>query len=410
MRFAFLTATVLLTGLSAAAQSTNYANTSAERTAAMEARTRAAANRAASSSSSSSSSSGSSSNGSKYGISTGPITLPRIKTDGQYAAEAQARQDAAWAEHLREQAAAVKLEAEARADALEKVEMLNTFRTMSQLPALPALDQEAFLETLYYKTKRGRTPKTFAEEVAAFQAFQRDSATADYPALMAHVTNMQYAPAAARQCLQTLYRRFPDNTAIIEKNELLMVLPSFVGAMMPHILYPSRYYPYCHFDLSAPAERNALLDRFEMLSQKYPDLALRAAGRCRVGLNPYQALAERAAPTDLKRALDYYATSLRCVYKDVGGGNTLADARMKQSAQWLVYHDRKRIEALDIEDWQAISKAQGLPLESVAWAFRNSQDEVNYRTRFSKLQRALEREKRVKDRAFAEQMAAQRRK
>ena len=48
---------------------------------------------------------------------------------------------------------------------------------------------------------------------------------------------------------------------------------------------------------------------------------------------------------------------------------------------------------LSVDDWKDMAKSQDLPLESLAWAFRNANDEANYLTKYRNLKKAMKSDK-----------------
>ena len=70
---------------------------------------------------------------------------------------------------------------------------------------------------------------------------------------------------------------------------------------------------------------------------------------------------------------------------------TYADQRMRRAGEWLNYYAKNRMNKLTVADWQAMAKAQDLRLESLAWAFRNANDEANYLTKYRNLHKAMKK-------------------
>lgn len=274
-----------------------------------------------------------------------------------------------------------------------KIAFINAYKEKNPIPALPLGDQHEFLELAHYTSLTGDKMPDRSPQALAYKNFKKESATGNFNTLFNYVVTMQLTPGAAMECIGTLYRRFPDQKSYLQENELLLIMPFIFGGNIREMLWPHDYYAWSTYDVADNTERDLLIDRFDLLSNLYPKIALEAAGRCRIGQNPYKLLADRTKLQSIDVRSDYFFKVVTSVYKTPesykGFYESYADRRMRRAGEWLNYYAKKKMNDLSVADWQAIANAQDLPLESVAWAFRNANDEEGYLTKYKNLHKAM---------------------
>ena len=321
-----------------------------------------------------------------------------------------------YAERAKQQQAEYE-RARATREAAERAENARRNAYMSEQRAryrgnLPAaeLDELLRLGYFYYVNNKAGNTQYQTAAVVAYTAFDRDSATASFETLRELAGQVRGAfPAVARRCYRALGRRFPAQRYQTEGDELLG-LPYFFGALRPDLHPRLTAYPASQYEAAAESERGALLDRFQELAWAHPALASPAAGLSRSHLNPYALLGARWQQQGRPdSAAACYFRALRTSHDPatrptVAAGEEVywrnyADIRLRYVARWLVAQCPQQVRSLSADDWLRISEAQALPVDLIAWTFRDDDfdpedvDQPPYWRRFSALKQARARSK-----------------
>lgn len=277
-------------------------------------------------------------------------------------------------------------------------------RYRGNLPATE-LDELLRLGYFYYVNNKAADTRYQTAAFTAYAGFYRDSATASFETLRGLAGQVRGAfPSVARRCYRALLRRFPAQRYQVEGDELLG-LPYFFGALRPDLHPRLTAYPTTQYEAASEGERGALLDRFQELARAHPALASPAAGLCRPHLNPYALLGARWQQQGRPdSAAACYFRALRTSHDpatrpNVAAGEEVywrnyADIRLRFVARWLVAQCPQEVRRLSPDDWLQISQAQALPVDLVAWVFRDDDfdpedvDQLPYWRRFSALKQA----------------------
>ncbi len=225
--------------------------------------------------------------------------------------------------------------------------------------------------------------------------------TKPYDTLIRYAWNAALFPDNANTMLKEIQKKFPAETEYIEKLEL-NILPYYFGRNTRYQTLSNNYkYPNCGYELMDDNRKAALLNRFEELDSKYHSIALRNAGLCRVGFNPYFLYAttnlKLAKKTDAKRLayLNYVFISPEPNRVLPKGGFTettwkyFADKLLRPAALELRQLYPTFIDELTSVEWDEISKASQINIEYIAWAFREDDNDKKYLKRYPNLKNAL---------------------
>ena len=319
-----------------------------------------------------------------------------------------------YAERVKQQQAQYQQARAAREEA-ERVENARRNAYMSEQRAryrgnLPAAEFDELLRLGYFYHVNNKAGDTQYQPAAftAYAAFYRDSATASFETLRELAGQVRGAfPAVARRCYRALGRRFPAQRYQLEGDELLG-MAYFFGALRPNLHPRLTAYPATQYEAASAAEQSGLLNRFEELARAHPALASPAAGLCRSHLNPYAMLGARWQQQGrADSAAACYFRALRTSHDpatrpNVAAGEEVywrnyADIRLRYVARWLAAQCPQQVRRLSADDWLQISQAQALPVDLVAWAFRDDDfdpedvDQPPYWRRFPALKQARSR-------------------
>lgn len=277
-------------------------------------------------------------------------------------------------------------------------------RYRSNLPAAE-LDELLRLGYFYYVNNKTADTRYQSAAFAAYARFDRDSATASFETLRELAGQVRGAfPVVARRCYRTLGHRFPAQRYQVEGDELLN-MAYFFGALRPELHPRLTAYPTTQYEAAPEVEQADLLYRFQELSRTHPALASSAAGLCRPHLNPYALLGARWQQQGrLDSAAACYFRALRTSHDPAARPNVAADQivywrnyadlRLLAVARWLVAQCPQQVRSLSADDWRRISEAQALPVDLIAWVFREDDydpedmDQLPYWRRFPALKQA----------------------
>jgi hypothetical protein len=225
-----------------------------------------------------------------------------------------------------------------------------------------------------------------------------------YDTLILYAWNAALFPDYANTMLKEIQKKFPAETEYLEKLEL-NILPYYFGRNTRYQTLSNDYkYPNCGYELMDDNRKAALLNRFEELDTKFHSIALRNAGLCRIGFNPYFLYAtsnlKLAKKTDAKRLayLNYVFISPEPNRVLPKGGFSesnwkyFADKLLRPAALELRQLYPTFIEELSPVEWDEISKASQLNIEYIAWAFREDNNDKKYLKRYPNLKNALKDE------------------
>lgn len=319
-----------------------------------------------------------------------------------------------YAERAKQQQAEYERDRAARAEA-ERVESARRYAYMSEQRAryhgnLPGVEFEELLRLGYFYYVNNKASDTQYQTAAftAYAAFYRDSARASFETLRGLAGQVRGAfPSVARRCYRALARRFPAQRYQVEGDELLG-MAYFFGALRPDLHPRLKSYPATQYEAASEAEQSALLNRFQELARAHPALASPAAGLCRPHLNPYALLGARwQQQGHSDSAVACYFRALHTSHDpatrpNVAAGEEVywrnyADIRLRFVARWLVAQCPQQVRSLSADDWLQISQDQALPIDLVAWVFRDDDfdpedvDQPPYWRRFSALKQARKR-------------------
>lgn len=270
------------------------------------------------------------------------------------------------------------------------------------------IDLRIASQDYFYFRQDNRVPKGFDRYMNAvdrgISKILTDSLTMPLDTLLTHIWNSRLFPATSIGYLKKLQKQFPTKKEYMEKIEL-EIMPYFFGASTPYVSSPIGYtYPLCGFEMMGGEEQKALLNRFEELESAYPEMALKMAGNCRHGFNPFYKYATSNLPlankTSAKR-LSYLYNTLATIQQDYilpAGG--FKEATWRYSADQMLRAASKEIkliypgfvDSLSAQQWLDIATASKLNVKYIAWAFRDDNDAVNYLKKLPNLTNALKEE------------------
>lgn len=358
-----------------------------------------------SSSYSSGSSSARSSSASNYN--TGTTWQPRTKEDAAEAARWRAQEaenNRKYADWQRQKAANEAAIRQRKIDfaRTEESKYIAGLRerysgTLSE-PDRREMDKDAFF--CYWI----ETPwQDYGDAEAAYTVFCEDSARAGYEKLLALAVTAETHPVAASECFSALLRRFPEQAPQIERN-MLTGLAYYFGARRQN-LYPdaSMGYPEAVIEDCTTSQRQKLLTLFKALAVKYPEIAVKTAGRSRAHLNPFILVADYLE-TGTESKAHWYMQVLQGEYSETGfpkfaasdkeSWQAYADRRLRKTAQWLMANSPRSVYDLSTEDWKGIARSQAISADLIAWAFREDntdptdEDQPRYWKRIPNLAKA----------------------
>lgn len=250
--------------------------------------------------------------------------------------------------------------------------------------------------TLDRFTLESEFSKRYDSALSAIEEYEKSAATNDFEVslnqLLKTIDFPQFYSAAHKQ----LALKFPDHRDVIEKQELEGIHVYF-GSARPYVNFSLEYkYPFSSYEILDSTERVILLNRFEELASKFPDLALIVAGKCRNHLNPFHLYSTSNLTlinkTDGKR-LEFLYNSLRSVRPNFTTKTTLskdswrsiADVMLRKSSEELKLVYPTFVSNMSGEEWLEISKANKINLEYVAWAFRTDDRDEEYFSKYPSL-------------------------
>lgn len=241
------------------------------------------------------------------------------------------------------------------------------------------------------------------EQTKAIETFELEKDTAPFDQLLQGVNSLASHAEYATKAFNHLLVRFPEHKEEIER-ATLAAIPYYFGGRRPDVyrkdpkFYPDEamFYPPSIYEEATAGEKNILLQRFKILAAKYPEAALKAAGKCRNQFNPFLLLAEQSEANEEECTafhMKVFYSDYRSVTPEAGNKYFIkyeesfpwyetADQRMRSSVLYLMKYRRKQIQSLKKEDWIEIAKLQGLHLTNIVDVFsspnRFNKDVKNY--------------------------------
>ncbi|MEO6834072.1 MAG: hypothetical protein ABI378_15355 [Chitinophagaceae bacterium] len=248
----------------------------------------------------------------------------------------------------------------------------------------------------HYMIYQNRKIRYDKESFKAITAFRNEQDTGSYERLL-RLAKMsgRYAETTTNE-LTSLLKRFPEKKEAIERAQLEL-LPYYFGRWTsdynarPDYNSTDNTIPKSLYERGDVAYRDALLAIFQEYSAKYPDLAAKAVGSCRPRLNPYLLLAEKSSANEAQCGA-FHLLVLQSDCRDItisrekefqferdlfSSYNKLADYRLRESAKYLLEHNKAELRAFTKDDWRRIAEKQGLPINSLSNAFRTPRSDDN---------------------------------